>query len=711
MREYLRLEPRGLDECGPLTPFLGVLLPELGAPADGCDPPTLQAALRAALCTIAGRRPTLLLLDDLHWADQSTLETISFFASALESDPCLAIGTYRSDEIPRGHALRRLRRDLRRAGRLRELTLEPLDQANTAALAAQIFGQPPDAELAGLLFARTQGMPFYVEEVANALLAAGRIRRAGRRARLTDAGEFPVPESVRDAVGMRTAGMSPPGRAALEVAAVAGMSVELDLLVVLTSEGAVEEALGYGVLIDGEQGRAVFRHSLIREAVYADVPWTRRRKLHGLLAEQLELRNASVLTTAEQWLSAREFERACRALAAVAAQFAGVHAYGDALGAGRRALDAWPDGADEEARLALVAEVGRFAQLAGELPEAAAAWRELADRRKARNEVGAVAEAERQLATVYELQGALELGLAARRASADAFSRARRPGDAAGELLAAAAQLDSAGSVAAALQLADRALADAREAGRRDLEARALGIQGTARAKLGEIDAGVEAARAALDLALAEDLTAAAAEAYQRLANTLEQAGDYGAAWDAYQAGFEFCEARDQKASAHVCLVCLAAILLFTGEWDRALRLDRDLLAAPDSPLGTRMGAKQHMGLIGAARGDVRRARPLLLESGAYASRFERQRMEVWDAMGHGWLDELEDADDAALDRCRFILARWGESQSVHYPVPALRWATTFCAEGRARLRRRGVAPCGTDGESRGASGTRARPR
>ena len=693
LRAYIRQEPRGLEDVGPLAPFLAAILPELGtAPAAG-DAATLREALYAAFRTIGRRTPVLVFLDDLQWADHATLETLAGLSLAVADEHCLLLCAYRNDEIPRGHALRRLRRDLRRANRLYERVLDPLDEAGTAALAAQVIGSSPDRQLREALFARTHGLPFFVEELAAALVAAGRVRRGKTRATLAEReGDLPVPDSVREAITLRIAGLSDESREALEVAAVTGLASEIDVVADLAGEAGLEEAIQYGLLQELGDGRASFRHALTREAIYGDVPWTRRRKLHRLLAERLELREVSRLVSAEHWLAAREFQRAAPALAEAAAQFATVHAYSDALAAGRRAAEVWPDGTEEAGRLILMARLGRWAQLAGQFAEAAAAWRELADRRRLAGDTGAVGEAESQLATAYELQGALELALTARRAAATAFSRAGRAGEAATELLVAAAQLDSSGSVGAAVQLADRALVDARSAGRRDLEARALGIQGTARAKLGEIDAGVTSARAALDLALQEDLTASAAESYQRLANALEQAGDYRKAWDAYQAGFDYCEARGERAAAHICLVCLAAILFFTGEWERALRLDRRILKAPDSPIGTQMGAKQHMGMIGAARGDVRHARPLLLESGAYAARFERQRMEVWDALAHGWLDEAEGETEAALARCRFILGRWGESESVHYPLPALRWATTFCAASGAETEARACA-------------------
>jgi ATP/maltotriose-dependent transcriptional regulator MalT len=422
------------------------------------------------------------------------------------------------------------------------------------------------------------------------------------------------------------------------------------------------------------------------------VPWTRRRTLHRLVAERLELRRAPPLEIAEHWLAAREFHRACPALAVASREFCDLHAYRDALVVGRRAIDAWPEGLDEPGRLELVERIGRCAQLAGELPEAIAAWREVADRRRLAGDTSAAADADRQLAVAYDLQGTAELALTARREAARGYARTGRHADAATELLSAAAQLDSAGSLAAALELVDRALAEARSAARRDLEARALGIEGTVRAKLGQLDAGLEAARTGLALALSDDATGAAVDVYQHVANVFENAGDYGAAWDTYQTAYDYCQEHGADSSAQVCLVCLAAILFFTGQWERALELDRTILASPHAGVGPQMGAKQHFGLIHAARGDAKQARRMLDESGAYAERYERQRMEVWDAMGQAWIDDLEGLVDAAIDRCGFILARWGESESVHYPVPALRWATTYLATHRVEREARACA-------------------
>jgi ATP/maltotriose-dependent transcriptional regulator MalT len=680
LRAYLHVEPTGLDGIGPLKGHLALLLPELGRAAKGGDGATILESLRCALETIGNSRPTCLVLDDLHWADETTLlEVLPTLAGALEDGP-LVIGIYRSDEIPRGHPLRRLKRDLRRTGRLRELVLGPLNAEETALLSAQILGGAPSPSLATDLYERTQGVPFFVEELGAALAGSGYLRHGRRGVDLAKGGEVPVPDTVRDAVLLRVATLSEEARSILEIAAVAGLSFELRALVELGGEGGLDEAIESGVMLEAESGWATFRHALTREALYSDIRWTRRRRLHRSYAEYLIAHGSGAAVVAEHWLAAHDYELATPLLVEATAEYEQVHGYRDALRTGRRAVELWPEGSDEPARLTLLERVASCAQLCGELAEAIVAWREVADGRRAAGDTLGAAEAERQLATGYDLQGASERALLARRSAASAFSDGGRPGEAASELLAAAAHLDSAGNLAAALELVEWASVEAALSDRTDLRARVLGVEGTVRAKLGQLDAGLAAARSALELALAEDLVVPAAEAYQRIANVLENSGDYKAAWDAYQAAYDFCEERDARADAQVCLVCLGAILVFTAQWDRAIELDREILASRDAPTGVKMGAKQHLGLIGAARGETKRSRRFLSESGAYAERFDRERMAIWDALGHAWIDELEGSVDSANERCRFIMARWGESESLHYPVPALRWATTFLA-------------------------------
>ncbi|MGH2588370.1 MAG: ATP-binding protein, partial [Dehalococcoidia bacterium] len=419
LRAGLRDAPELLGG-GALSGYLARLLPELGPPAAESDRATLFEALRWAFATIGRRAPTVVFLDDLHWADNATLELLPMLAGALQREPLLMVGAYRSDEIPRNHPLRRIRTDLRRLRRLRELAVGPLDRADTAALAGQALGGAVGPALAATLYDRTGGVPFFVEELATALAAGGRLRAGGEGFDLEPGDELPIPDTVRDAVLLRAAPLSGPARDAVEVAAVAGLTFDLDLVSELAGgEAGLEEALACSLLAEAGSGRAGFRHALTREALYEDITWTRKRSIHRRLAERLEARGAPPALLAEHWLAAREVERARVAWAVAADDSCRVHAYRDALAAARRALELWPEGEDEQRRLQVLERLGHCAQISGDLAGSAVAWREVAEARHQAGDLTATAEAQRRIASVHELQGGWERALAARQAAAE----------------------------------------------------------------------------------------------------------------------------------------------------------------------------------------------------------------------------------------------------------------------------------------------------
>jgi predicted ATPase len=181
LRSYLRSEPHGLDECSALLAHLALLLPELGRPARRPDRSLVLEAVGRAFVAAGRRRPAAVLLDDLQWADETTLaDVLPVLARTLARERVLVLGAYRSDEVPRGHPIRRLRRDLRRCGRLRELALGPLDKAATTELVADVLGDMPSPALASLVFERTQGSPFFVEELVDALVSGRRLQPSPR---------------------------------------------------------------------------------------------------------------------------------------------------------------------------------------------------------------------------------------------------------------------------------------------------------------------------------------------------------------------------------------------------------------------------------------------------------------------------------------------------------------------------------------------------
>ncbi len=174
--------PGGLDDCGPLRAHLARILPELGEPAADADRATLFEAIRCALARLG---PALVVLDDLQWSDEATLEVLAALAAPLADMPLLVVAAYRSDGLPRMHGVRRLRNDLRRGGRLEEIALAPLAPSETAQLLEQRSATRPRRRSSRAIHDRTEGIPFFVEELAAALRVSGALRPgpAGGRAR------------------------------------------------------------------------------------------------------------------------------------------------------------------------------------------------------------------------------------------------------------------------------------------------------------------------------------------------------------------------------------------------------------------------------------------------------------------------------------------------------------------------------------------------
>jgi DNA-binding CsgD family transcriptional regulator/tetratricopeptide (TPR) repeat protein len=637
-------------------PALAPVLPELGPPAGPVNRSLLAAAIRTAL----GVDPAAVLLDDLQWADDDTLDLLPALADALRGGPVLLIGCYRSDELPRGHRLRGIRAELRRRGLLAEIPVGPLDRADVLAM----LGSVPTA-VAEAIADRAEGLPFAVEELAAATRVPG--RPAGG-----------VPAGIREAVLLRTSRLPAATRSVLAAAAVLGTEFPVDAAVALAgADGWPDELAGSGLVTAVAEGRAAFRHALTRDAVYADVPWSRRRALHRAAADLLAAGGAGVApVVAAHLLEAHELDRARAALLEAADGYRRVHAYRDAAGALHAALDLWPDGPDAAGRLAVVDALAECAEMCADHAEAVALLTELVD---GTAEPLARAGAHRRLALAHELLGQWDRALAAREAAAAGYAAAGRPADAAVDRIAAAAHLRSAASFRAALEVLDLARADAVAADRTDLVLRVDGHRGNALARIGRGREGVGVVRAALDAALDAGLTAAAAEIYQRLADSLEHAGDYRAASSAYASAYQFCDLHGQETAGQLCRACATAVLFVSGHWDRATDICREVLdsAGPPHPRAVAAGV---LGLVHAMRGQPGRGRPLLLEARSIATRIELVPMELMSAWGLAVLDDAAGNTAAAAEQARAILARWRQTEESHYTVPVLQWAGTLFA-------------------------------
>src|SRR5215211_58650 len=676
LRSRLRDDPGVLADCGPLRGQLALLLPELGDPAPEVDRPALFEAIRGALAHVAAERPALLVLDDLHWSDQATLELLSALAEPLGELPVLAIAAYRSDGLARDHGIRRVRNDLRRAGRLDEIVLRPLDADDTGALLEQALGERVAPALAGAIHDRTEGIPFFVEELAAALRVGGALRAGRRGLELSGDGDVPLPDTVRDAVLIGATELSEPARAAVEVAAVAGETFDLELVAALATDEGVAELLERGLIHEDASAAAGFHHALAREALYADVPWMRRRALHRAFAEALERAGAESRAVARHWLGARVGSCAREALLRAASEAEAMHAYRDAAEADRQALELWPESGDDARRAGALARYARCSRLAGELAEAARAWRELAAMRSGAGDARGFADAQRELAAVQDLKGDREAAFAARRIAAEAYAADGCPAEAAVEHLAMANQRRLAARHAEAIELAEASRVEADAAGRIDLRIRALGLEGLAQAKHGDYEGGLERVRGGLALALEHDLTGVAAELYQRLSVTLYDSADYRRAEEALETALQLCEASPDAGTEVACVTCMAYVLRERGEWSRAAEMCRELIAQRTALFV----AEGLLGAIHAFEGKGSSARRLLTSSLATAARISHYNMTVDTTAALARVAAAEGADDEASERCRAVLARWEDSDDHHYAVAGIRWAAAYFA-------------------------------
>ncbi len=645
----------------------------------GADRASYARAVAALLVAMAQREPTALVLDDLQWADHATLDMLPDLGARATAAPLLVVGVYRADEIPRGSPVRDLRAVLRRSLRLQELEVGPLEPDATVALAARALGAEPAAALADRIVARTDGLPLFVEELCAALSTQGRLQRGPGGLELAGP-DLPIPASIRDAVLRRAEELPADVRQSLRIAAIAGDAADSTVVDELVGRdtGWRDAAATRGVGEEDDQGRFAFRHALIRDVFAHDVPLRDRRSVERRLAACLEGRGEPALAVADHWLAAGEPGRAATCLVEAGTGSRRIHAFDDAAAAFRRALDAWPD--ERSGRIDVEDALAESLELAGRLVEAATTWGHVATGLDEAGDPGRAGAAHRRRAAALELLGQWDPALGARSEAARAFAAAGNPGDAAAERLAAAAHLRSAARFEAARTLLGPALEDARSAGRADLEARILGLQGNVLARMGRADAGLEAVRAGLELALSRGEAGAAGELYQRLADSLEHAGRLDHARQTYADGAAYCRTQSAEPAAQLCLACMSVVLWQAGEWDSAEGACREVLAASDSTAHARAAAEGVLGVVLALRGRPSRARPHLRAALALARHIELAAMELISTWGIALCARTEGDEATAAEWCEALVARWERTEERHYVVPLLRWAAAFRA-------------------------------
>jgi len=354
--QVLRTLHRTLDEAtldavvGPGRDELAALLPELHTPArEGIVAGALFEQLLGVFERLSERVPTLLVLEDIHWADRSTRELFVYLARSLRTAPIVLVGTYRSDDLHRRHPLRALLAELDRSGSVDRIELARFDRDEVRELISAIVGTEPSAELVERTFRRSDGNVFFAEE----LLAVDE-----------DCGPS-IPPTLREIVLARIDGLSEVAQNVLRCAAVIGRSADHRLLEATAGLSPAEllagvrEAVAQHILVtDGDGLEYRFRHALVREAVEDDLLPGDRVALHTRVAEALaehpEWFDGGTAQLFAQlachWDSARDAPRALEAAFDAARAAEQIYAYGDALEHAEQILTLWSHVPDAHAR-------------------------------------------------------------------------------------------------------------------------------------------------------------------------------------------------------------------------------------------------------------------------------------------------------------------------------------------------------------------------
>jgi DNA-binding SARP family transcriptional activator len=351
---------RRLDELwlepGAQREILARLLPEIAAHApepvvrSSTDDPgrerfLLFDAVASLLRKVSAANPLILVLDDLHWADASTLLMLRHVARCSERWPLLILGTYRESEVDEAHPLAQALAELRRARALDRLTIDGLGEEEVAALISAATGREVPVTFTRSILDRTEGNPFFVEEILREIAEeddwVAALARVG------------VPETVNDVLLRRLRRLDDACRQLLTLAAVSGREFALDVLARTSDMTAdqiaerLEQAIAARVINEspGSIGRYSFAHALIREAIYEQLSHTRRAQLHRQVGEAIEVASAGALerqasALAYHFSAAGDVTKAYEFHARAAAGARHVYAIEPALGHYTAALDA-----------------------------------------------------------------------------------------------------------------------------------------------------------------------------------------------------------------------------------------------------------------------------------------------------------------------------------------------------------------------------------
>ncbi|MBV8912123.1 MAG: AAA family ATPase, partial [Acetobacteraceae bacterium] len=667
----------------PYQPFTQALR-RIGKPwqADGETPGSQLRVFEETLALLTERAeaaPVLLVLEDLHWADTSTLDLAVFLAHNLGDRRVLLLATCRAEEPSSAERMRRLADAVRRSGAALVLVLRPLGREELAELLEANAGHPLPMALTDAIAARSEGNPFFAEEL---LAAAG---EPGAE----------LPRALRELLLQRVARLDHPTQELLRLAAAAGREVGYPLLRAAAElpggdlRDSLRAAVQGGVLVaEPKSGSFRFRHALLAEAIYATILPGEREELHARLAEELARSGAATAAElAPHWAAAGRPAEALASSVEAARQAEAVFGLAEAHRHLERALALWPAVLDAAGRAridlaGLCSWAAEVASYVGAVPRAIELARraiELAGtrdpQRAALLHVG-LGEYLYQIGDDHSARAALKRAVELVPAGLASPERAYALGSLAGGLMVG-------GCYAESLPVAEQALALARDVGAGEAEVRALTVLGGDLAYLGHGEEGIARFHQALRLAEEIGDHLGLERAYCNLTDALMMLGRPGDSARLARAGLAVIH-RYGFYSALLVSNQIEALLAI-GDWDEAERLSAAALRGITSSfpywlLIIRADVEVCLGEFDAARAHLEAARATLREDRMFGI-YDADLLADLALGEHRWTDAVAAIKDG------LVQARSREAAQIRVQMCAkgLRAHAELAALARAR--------------------------
>lgn len=576
--------------AGHRWPYLGALLADqIGVPEVGGGHDDQQRVFRAVtsfLEAVAESTPLAVLLDDLHWADSTSLRLLLHLAQHTRDSRIVILGTYRDIDVNHLPALEGALRDLDREKLVTWIEVRGLPLAGTAALVAATIGEEDvSEEFAHLVHSRTEGNAYFIQQVIRVLMERGDVyRRDGKWGR-RDIADIEVPESVRSVVGNRLMRLSERTQESLQRASVLGQSFYFDDLLAMVDlaedelEDALEEACSAGLLHTADGEAYGFDHGLTQQSLYNQLSPRRRRRLHlaaGHALEQLPERQRQhrVAELAWHYLQGDDAERALLFSAQAGDRAEAVFAHGDAEAQYRVALELARQSHEERAEAEVLQKLGQALRLSGRyaaalepLEQAAALNHRLGDRE---GELGAVA----QIGRIHGHLGTADEGIGRVLPVVEALEAERgdhlSPACAARLYVALAGLYFRSGKWQDLLRVAEQAVRLAEEAGDDRLLAEADVERSRALSLTGQEDEARQAVARAVTLAEAAGDLSTLRWALNNLAFLQRRAGQLAPAADSYRRALDVAERLGDPHNLAFAHFVLGRTCIERGDWSEA---------------------------------------------------------------------------------------------------------------------------------------------